>query len=272
MARFGMNPAGSGELPYVESDGVPRVLACLPPRPGSGGLPKWSASQPTLPRSQWRAVSYARPDLPVLDQGPYGSCVGHGACSGFTLAWLLGGGTFHRLSSCFLYGLINGGRDAGAVVSDAMTTLEATGICLEDEVPEGMIYRSRFPVSAFDTARRFRLSMAYHCRTFDEIGSALQLGFIPVYGIQVGPDFGQLDEEGVAPVGGRGGHCLFGRGMKLSRQGEWLIETQNSWGERFGLHGACYLREAHFGDDCDAFAIQATCEDPQETDLPPSIG
>ena len=270
MQQYGMIPAGLGELPYINYDDIPRVLACLPPRPDSG-LPRWSGSQPTIPRSEWQEVSYARSDLPILDQGRYGSCVGHGACSGFTLAWLLGGGSLNRLSPCFLYGLINGGRDAGAVVSDAMTALETTGICLEEEVPEGMIYRSRFPQSSFQTAQRFRLDKAYQCHSFDEIGSALLMGFVPIYGINVGPNFARLDDEGVAPVGGWGGHCMFGRGLKRSRRGDWLIENQNSWGEQFGLEGACYLREAHFGSQCDAFAIQATAEDPQALDIPPLI-
>jgi len=267
-----MQVEGGGDLPYIEEpDGTRRVLASLAPRPDFGGLPRWASAMPVIPRSDWVDRDYAHYNAPILDQGQRGSCTGQGGVSAFWRQWLILGRTPREFSACYIYGNINGGRDAGAIVSDVMTTLMSKGVCLLSEVPEGMIYRRSFPSSADATAQRFRVARAYHCATFDELGSALQRGFMVVFGIMVGGSFGNLDSEGVAPVGGMGGHCLMACGMKKSSRHGWILHTQNSWGTRWGLNGYCYLTEKHFTSvwgGLDAFAIQDIHADPQEPDMP----
>jgi hypothetical protein len=259
---------------WVEQGGAYRFLGCNAPRPDFGGLPKWSANQPVLPQSQWAEFDRRDPRVPVLNQGQHGSCVGHGGATAFSMAWLASGQTFRRFSPCYLYGNINGGRDAGAIVSDAMQSLQRTGIALEEQVPEGQVYRQS-SWSQFDaTAQRFRIADAYHCETFDDLGSAAQLGFFICYGILVGNGFTSLDNEGVPGVGGRGGHCMAGGdAMKRSSRWGWLIHNRNSWGQSYGDNGCCYLAKQHFeyGGYLDSFAIRLVANDPQETDVPPPL-
>ena len=262
-------------LEYIEFDGHRRILACLPPPADFGGLPKWRAANPTIPRDQWQEVDYSHLACPILDQDGHGSCVGHGACGAFETTWNLSGNTPQRFSSCFLYGLINGNRDAGANISSALQALMDKGIALLSQVPEGMIYQRQFPAEAFTTAQRFKVGEGYHLQSFDDMGSALQMGFLVVYGLYVGGDFGNLNSEGVAPAhGGMGNHCMYGVGLKRLASGQWAIRNRNSWGERWGNQGTCLLVERHFyngSNDPDAFAIKAVMEDPQDTNMPPKV-
>jgi hypothetical protein len=197
------------------------------------------------------------------------SCVGHGSWGGFTAAWYQGGGTRLEFSPVYVYGCINGGRDGGAIVSDSMDSLVNRGICLESTVPEGQIYHSRYPKDADTEAQRFRAGRVLHTSTFDEMGSALQLFKPVVFGITIGNGFNNLNDEGVCGFGfGIGGHCLFARGMKKLKSGQWAFLVQNSWGPGWGQKGNCYLVERHFPGRSDSYAIESVLEDPQETRVP----
>ena len=165
----------------------------------------------------------------------------------------------------FVYGLINGGRDQGAFISDALVAMQKYGICPKGDLPQGVMYQNQFPPSAFTSAKRFRLLKAFRCDTFEEICSAISLGFFCPLGIYVGDNFPRVDSDGVAPLpgGGGGGHCILGVGLKkISRYG-WCIKIQNSWGKRFGHGGYCYIHKGHFSRmRPDAFAIQSVSDDP----------
>lgn len=258
-------PDGS-VLPHYNDGTAWRALGCLPPRPNFGGFPGYGDSLPMVPRSEWRDIDFSGYNAPILDQGQHGSCVGHGAVTAFWRTWLVQNFTPHEFSACFIYALGNGGRDQGMIISDALEILQKYGVCLLSEVPEGQIWRQNIPASAYETAKRFKVGKAYHCRTFDEIGSALQSGYQVVYGILVGGDFGDLDREGVAPAHpGTGNHCMTGCGMVKLPSGRWAIKNQNSWGTRWGNNGMCYLVEDHFNHtDPDAFAIELDSRDPQD--------
>ena len=252
---------------------IPRALGCLPPLDDFGGLPRFAAANGLIPRGDWRDVDLSPLGVPVLDQGSHGSCVGHGSTSAFWWAYLIAGGTVPEsgFSPTSLYALINGGRDRGAVVSDAMTALMEQGLCLMSEVPESLIYERQIAESAKATRKRFRVLDAYHCETFDAIGSALQLGFPVSFGIMLPGRFNQLDGEGVAGLGGLplGGHCMCAYGTKKLQDGRWAIRVRNSWGFRWGQGGNCLLVENHFGRTCDAFAIRASLPDPMDPNAAP---
>lgn len=260
-------------LPYIDVGGHRRVLAALPEPPGSKARFKsFRDSFPILPRSEWREMSLLPDDrIRILDQDGYGACVGHGSVAAFETAWKNKGGTDRAFSAFCLYGQINGGRDNGAVVSDALDALKANGVCLESTVPPNMAFQRNFPSGWKDEAARFKIARAYSLDTFDEMMTAVQLGFAVSYGIEIGGRF-DPGSDGFVPSrrGGGGGHCMATIGTRL-RNGTWYSKTQNSWSRQWGANGICYMDESYFPDGMDAWAVQVDAEDPQEPNVPPKV-
>lgn len=261
-------------LPYVEDgSGHRRVLGCLAADPKKfAHLPRFADSFPTLPRSQWKECQDDDSDLPILDQNGHGSCVGHGSCSAFQHVWNKSGFGPQRFSPCFLYGLINGGSDNGAVVGDAMDALMQKGICLETTVPEGnQIYQSQFPQTAFTEAQRFKLERAYRVSSFDEIATAVQMGFAVSTGVDIGRAF-EPDAQGVLPDlrGSSGGHCTCQRRGLKNIGGKWYLFSQNSWGTSWGLQGRFWIPESYFQGQTDHFVPAFDSFDPQDKIKPPA--
>jgi hypothetical protein len=264
------------DLPVlVDPRGTPRVLAALPPYPWQP-IPRLMETRAPLPRSEWREIDLAgtyKP--PLLDQGRTNSCVGHASCTVASVAWAQKGEPLPRFSPTFVYSQINGGRDNGAVISDAATELTTKGICLEAEYPEGVLFARQVPPGAYQTALRYRLERFHHTPSFDEIGTALSLGWPVVGGFLLGNNFMQPGRDGVAPVPDRvvGGHAIALLGL-VNRGGRWLVKFQNSWG-RWGLggEGFGYLPEEfvqytvevtmrQWGAPLDAFAAEHMYDDP----------
>lgn len=69
--KFGIHPESG--LPTVEAAGEPRVLACLPPRPGPCRLPPFG--RPLIPRGDWREWGLGAWCPEVYDQDGQGSCL-----------------------------------------------------------------------------------------------------------------------------------------------------------------------------------------------------
>lgn len=269
-----VDPARGVELDVAWHGGQPRVLGCLPPKADFGGLPKFRSALPTIPRSEWREITFAGHVVPILNQGMTGSCVGHAAAEAFWRQWLIqnlvvpGKG----FSSCWVYAQINGGFDGGAVISDAMQSLMTDGVALLDDVPEGMIFKRRIPnyASVAATAQRYKVKAAYHCENFDDICSALQMGLMVVYAVRAGGSWDVDPQTGIVQyIRGPGNHAQHGRGMKKI-SGDWYIDDQNSWDYTWGINGCCYIGERHIENaGQDAFAIQFDAPDPNAPHLPP---
>lgn len=262
------------DLPSVEFDGVYRVLGCLPSTEFYG-FTNFADTFSTLPQSEWQELDLEGFNLPILDQGATSSCVGHASCSAMEMAWVQSGRKFVDFSPYFIYGQVNGGMDRGARISDALNALKQIGTCKKSEIPNGAMFRYQFPQTAYTSAGNYKIFDAFRCPTFDEICSAISLGFPTVLGIWVGNNFPRLDSEGVAPLpaGGGGGHALLGMGLKKSQKYGWVIKIQNSWGGTFGsamgMKGHCYLRREHFDNQVDSFAIQVIADVINDPNDPP---
>lgn len=254
----------------LNDDGSPKYAMGLLPSPADyGGLPKFAANNPTIARSAWKAISFASIIFKILNQGRHGSCVGHGTGTAVNKIWRIAGGAPHDFSSCYIYGLINGGRDAGASITQAFQAIQA-GVCFEDQVPEGMIYKSQFPQDAFTIAKRFVGWMGYVCHTIDELCSGLQLGGMPVYGVCVGGAFQNYSGDGPIQVGwGAANHCVTADGMH-EENGKWYLDGINSWGESWGNKGRFKISIDSVAKD-EMFVLMAPPDDPQETNLPPVL-
>lgn len=255
----------------VTPDGQIRLLGALPPKPH--GLTSWKdGNNPVIPRAQWKPFSRPRPGVPILDQGQHGSCVGHGSTTALMMSRASAGMTFKLLSPCFLYGLINGGRDQGANISDAMAALLKTGTCLESEVPEGDIYASRFPKSAYASAANYKALDCYGLQDFDDVGSALQLGWDVSFSVCVGNRFMRVDSDGIAGVDpGYGNHCVYAGEEMILINGVWYCGGRNSWGLTYGNKGRFRWGERHISTESafDAFAVRTATSAPDDATNPP---
>jgi len=255
-------------LPSVKFDGEYRVLGCIP-SDDNHDFPNFGEQLFGQAQNELREIDLAPTyNNRILNQGSTSACVGHGCASGMELVWKQLGNPPQEFTPFFIYGLINGGRDAGAMISNGLMALKRYGAALNGSLPAGVMFQNQFPQEAMTQAMRFRLSMAFKCGNFDEICQAVNLGFAAPVGLMVGDNFSMVDANGVCPLrtSGGGGHCVLGVGLKKHPSYGWLLKIQNSWGERFGNKGHAYLRREHFSQMApDAFAIQAAFDDPQDT-------
>ncbi|MGH8357456.1 MAG: C1 family peptidase [Pseudomonas sp.] len=261
-------------LDYVhDGSGHNRYLAAFPTQNRAAvGLRRFADFRQVVPRSAWKDESLRPLGTTRWDQNGHGSCVGHGSGKAFMYAWLQSGQTRQEFSPTFLYGLINRGRDQGAIVGDALVALQKTGIALMSQVPETMIYKSQFPSEALLTAQRFRIDPAqsFDCPSFDEIASAVLSNDPVSFGVEIGDAF-EPDGQGIVPDQrrGGGGHCMCAMGLKQIN-GKWYLEVENSWGPRWGQDGFCYLPESYFQSG-DNWSLRAALDDPNDPNNPPVV-
>ena len=253
-------------FPAIYFDGEWRVLSYIP-SDNNHDFPKYSS------RVGFSDATIKEIDLSwfanrIMNQGSTSSCVGHGSVAGMEIAWKQLGNPPQQFSPFFTYALINGGSDNGAMISDALKELKKYGACPLEDMPKGVMYERQVPKKAYEQASRFKISQAYQCNSFEEICHAISVGFTVPLGIYVGDNFSDIDKDGVSPLprGGGGGHCILGCGVKNTAKYGWVIKIQNSWGSSFGENGFCYIQKNHFKYmDLDAFAIQATFDDPKDS-------
>jgi hypothetical protein len=270
----------TGKAASVFEDGEERLLTRLEPSRAilvHAKIPRWADEKGVIPRNQWKDVDrravFGDPDW-IYDQNGHGSCVGNGATGALRRVRYLAGMKDQKLSPGCTYAQINGGRDGGAVIGDSLTALTKTGTCLFSTVGQDPIYLSRLPKGWKDEAARFKVDQAYTAPSFDEIVSGIQLGYIAVYGMQVGGNFNSFDRDGVAGLArGPGNHCMHADGCRKLPSGTWALDNVNSWGPNWGpwKTGRCYLIDKHINgaDNSDAYLIKGASEDPKEPVRPP---
>jgi hypothetical protein len=267
-------------LPYIHSGGNYRLLAALPRDRRKMAMPPRAADHyGELPESEWRDCDYSAFNPNVLDQGQLGACVGYSNAAMIRCVRAMAGMTDQALSPDFLYGLINGGVDGGAVVSDAMNALTTTGTCLASQVPYGSIYASRYSPDLYATAKRFRYARTFHVDSWGMVGTMLSLGFPVALGFVVASNFDQLDSTGTPPRprGVDGGHAVWAYGLKRMPSGEWRAMIRNSWTADWGIGGNFlmprYIMEYQQQDGIDGFAGLAAADDPEDvTNIPGGAG
>lgn len=282
------------QLNYVEFDGERRYLACEKPVK-TYGLPKFGSKFPEIPPSEYREIDLEaemRNDFPNLNnQAQQSSCVGHGSEIGFAIAWVQSGQQQQDFSPQFIYSWINGGRDAGANVHEAMVALIQHGCGLKSEVAYNQIFTRQISAAAKETALRFRLETAYDADSFAELMTGVQNRKGVVFGVEIGNAF-RPDSQGIIGPqrGGGGGHCMCAVGAKLigarggkyfipgvdpsqageySAGGVWYPKVANSWGRNFGINGFCYMHPSYFTGEMGHYVPVAPTEDKNDPNAIP---
>ena len=267
------------ELPYIDVNGRKYRLASIPSTKESRAklmAPSFGDRVGILPRSEWRTISNRSRFNYIMDQKSHGSCVGHGAAGALMRARDATGAKHVDLSGTFVYSYINGNRDQGAMISDAVDVLKEKGTCSYQKCQWDTIYQRDISDDAREEAKRYRALEIYSVGDEDPFGefvTALMLGFIPVYAVMVGNTFTDLDNDGVCGFDrGPGNHAVTADGIGRRANGEWLIDMVNSWNLDFGQNGRAFITEKHVEavmQDC--FIVRASTDDPQEPHDPPAL-
>lgn len=266
------------QMDYIEFDGHRRYLASRPSGKFASFMPNYKDSgQPMFDKKDWRIISRRDrfgPDM-IFDQNGHGSCVANGWVGAIERSRVLRGYKYVKLSPGFFYSLINGGSDNGANISDGIKAGQEVGTCLFSTVGQDPIYTRQMPATAKPEAQRFRIGRAFHCSSWEQSVSAVQAGFIIVYGYMVGNNFMHIDKDGFGGHDrGQGNHCNHADGFVILPSGRMGFDDVNSWNTTFGDKGRVLLDEAHLfenGDQADVCAIETILEDPQEEEPPPFV-
>lgn len=234
----------------VEFQGIPYGLGLLPTPSHIRAVHKpASEAVKLISESNWREFSSANLVKATLNQGNQGSCVGFSGVQAVMIAREREGLPFVELSGGSLYGQINGGRDSGANLGDALLALQKVG-CTPATAIAQSDWRSAYRMSPanMELAKSYRVDEAYLCSTVDEFLSGIQLGFAGQWGVSAGGTF-EPDNQGYVP-GSRGGinHAVVGCGMHKDSKGRWWLESWNSWGN-WGLNGKFYYPTDSIKDD-----------------------
>jgi hypothetical protein len=270
-----MTPTGTSAngLPVLEqkNTGARRILGCRPTKPKLGA-PPWKELHAVTPQENWKEVDWRKSGIgaPVLNQHQSNACVGFASATAFTVAWRLHifdpDAPEFEFSPWFVYGNINGGRDEGSSIGEALDSLHTDGICFNSDVPEGTLFQSDFSDSAFQTAKRFHIKRAIQCPTFEDIASAILLGHPVAIAIHPGLGFQDCPPDGILPdrTGSLGalGHAMCAVGLHRIDD-DWYLLVQNSWGDAtWGLGGFCYMPRSYFPEsDNPSWAIEVVSDE-----------
>ena len=271
------HPAYPGLPAFRDHTGTVRILACRPPDQYQRSRFLGNGVPPICPRSAWQPIN-RRQDFPwIMDQDGVGSCTGNGCAGALRRQRRLAGWTDVALSPGCLYAQVNGGQDQGAVISDCLDALLNVGTCAYATVGEQPFFLNQLPAGWEQEASRFRIRLALHATTFDQIASGLVFGWTAPFGFMVGNNFEQWDKYGVVGHSpGPGNHCVHCDGLVLLPDGRWVLDVVNSWGATWGPfgNGRFYVDQEHLdggGDQPDAFLIQSPFADALDPALPPPV-
>jgi len=258
----------------IVAGGALRLLASIP---GPKVYRAPSFPYPKIARSDWPRLAFRRRSqaVPIMDQGSHGSCVNHGFAAGLMLTRDFMGQTFYPLSGTYAYCSIKIGADGGSIPEDMARWLVEHGLCLASECPSTNIDARRVAPSAPATARRFRVpdDALFECGNWDEIVTAVLMGFVLAGTVRVVNGWDNLSPPFVPPAGrGPGNHvtCM-GEGVIDLGGGKVGIDCRNSWSSEWGDDGYYTLTEAHVAYQSDAsfYAFRSAIVDPNDPQYAP---
>jgi len=241
------------ELPkWTNPDGTTRKLGFDPERAKSPMAFKAEINWveiPDVPDSELIPFDlFDNPKFPIRikDQGSIGACTGHMVATGMERMLWQGGYGDVDLSPWFLYAYACNGIDRGAIITDVIDLAATVGTCRENLVPHGVYNPRKITQEARDDAKHWRIEIqAGKPRKWRDWIVGTHLRGTWMHSIAVNSGFDQLDRDGV-PGNSPGIHnhaVVSGYGLKRTGRHGWLVKCVNSWGERWGQKGCCWLNE-----------------------------
>lgn len=200
---------------------------------------------PVLPRDKWQCLDLKPRVRRILDQDGQGACVGFSAATAMAASRDDG----IELSGGCIYGQINGGRDDGAMIADALTALQQTGVCTAATIGQLDWKAARNSSAWKEEAKSFKILEGYICKTFDELATGLSLGFIGIFGVEVTDRF-EPGADGWIPEYAKKwpNHAVCCCNL-VQKGSKWGILMPNTWGTSWGLSGWCIVPESNVCTD-----------------------
>ena len=217
----------------------------------STSMPRFRESYTTIDEAKWSEFDqFAVFNPPCLYQIQNG-CVGHGTCTAAWLCWVAAGNDPIDFSPTWNYAMTNGGRDRGAQIGDTLASMQKYGLCTAKSFPESQCYASQATKEAYTEAAQYVLDDGYLAYSWEEVGTALHLGYQVSDSVMVGNGF--MSVEGtvggyplVPDCRGMGNHCVVSGGL-IRFKGKVYRSRQTSWGPStpFGANGRFVTTREH---------------------------
>lgn len=232
----------------------------------------------TLPEIEWHAVNrraYFKQLKTNNNQKSTSGCVGFSAAHLASKVRHVAGQPYVKLSGPFVYGLINGGRDQGAMIYDALDALTNYGACTDASLPLDANYKNIYRSAGKpfdDEAARFKLSMGVRIESAEEAATVILKGGMIQFGVKVGNNFSNLDGDGVCGwSSGYANHSVGADGLVHTDKHGWCLDVENTWGYDWGDDGRFlfpldWLEKVGY-QEC--FAHIASVDDPADDFTPP---
>ena len=167
-------------------------------------------------------------------------------------------------SPAFIYNQINGGRDNGSSISDAMALIVSKGAVPWDVMPYNEKNYTKQP-----SAEQFQLASKFKAKEFQrvrynepsEIKSQLAQGRPVVVGILINENIYEIGKKiyNEAKGANLGGHAITLVGYDDSTQ---AFKYQNSWGVEWGDKGFGYIDYRYFSKVCRSAFVMVDLIDP----------
>jgi hypothetical protein len=237
-------------------------------------------SFPILPQAEWTDIdrrAFFHKLLWYPDQRQCNGCTGFSSAMAISKARALAGQPPKKLSGAYLYSLINGGRDSGSNIGDALDAAQKYGVCEEAicDIHKGYDVIYRKATKQFDAdAARFKVEPVQCVRieSAEEAVTALLRGGILEFAVRAGGSFGRLDDEGVSAFSsGFSNHAVHADGLKKTNKHGWCIDAQ-TWTPDFADRSR-WLWPLDYLDKTggqEMWAVFGTIDDPQDTHDPPT--
>lgn len=236
-----------------------------------------SPNLPNIPESEWQEINrraYFHQLGWYPDQIDTSGCTGFSSDMCLAKARAIKGQPPIKMSGAYTYSHINGGRDSGSNIGNALLSLKNNGTVPEEvcDVHKNRDFIYRQNTKQFDAiASRYKGDYGFKIRTAEEAAIGLQAGGILEFAVKAGRGFGSLDSEGVcSSVTGNANHAVHADGMRKTNGSGWCVDMQTwtaRWADRSRALVPLDLLE-RIGYQ-EMWLIFSAIDDPQDTHDPP---